>query len=455
MLVDVIERFGGKEVTAMDVYGEMFKLGEGVIQKEWEEPGLFKSNPIFYFKNDDEEQGHYRIGFEDTFEDVLKEAQAADFAVIGGCSYFGRRNVQSAANKLHALMFDLDDLDDDCLHNFLFAAINGAGHHFYPVPNYVILSGHGVHLYYIFEEPVPLYPNIKIQLKDLKYKLIRRIWNPNNSLNKSPQFQGINQGFRVIGGKTKKGAPEPVVRAFEINPHPVSLTYLCEFIPEAFAIDESKFYPASKMTLKLAKRMWPEWYERVVVNGEQFEERIWDISGKVHGSDPYALYHWWIRRLEAEASYGHRYFGIMCLAIYAIKCGVPFEQLQADAMALIPTMNDVKDALEPFTEDDVNAALECFDLRFAKFPLDTISALSGIRIEKNKRNGRPQVIHMQIARATCDILHPNGSWRLNNGRKSKEELVKAYIADHPDQTVAAMARELGVSRTTIYKYKAQ
>lgn len=46
----------------------------------------------------------------------------------------------------------------------------------YPVPNYIILSGHGVHLYYIFERPVPLYPYLKFQLKQLKYGLAVKMW---------------------------------------------------------------------------------------------------------------------------------------------------------------------------------------------------------------------------------------------------------------------------------------
>ena len=38
----------------------------------------------------------------------------------------------------------------------------------YPEPNYIILSGHNVHLYYVLEEPADLYPNTKSLLKDMK-----------------------------------------------------------------------------------------------------------------------------------------------------------------------------------------------------------------------------------------------------------------------------------------------
>jgi DNA-binding CsgD family transcriptional regulator len=38
------------------------------------------------------------------------------------------------------------------------------------------------------------------------------------------------------------------------------------------------------------------------------------------------------------------------------------------------------------------------------------------------------------------------------GRPSKEREVKNYIKHFPDKTVSQIARELGVSRPTVYKY---
>ena len=53
MLEDVIRKYGGVEVTAMDVYSDIFRLGEHEIQIEGEKPGKFKANPIGYWKNQD------------------------------------------------------------------------------------------------------------------------------------------------------------------------------------------------------------------------------------------------------------------------------------------------------------------------------------------------------------------------------------------------------------------
>ena len=71
-LKETIIQWGGVEVTAMDVYGDIFNLGFNEIQKENEAPGEFKANPLGYFKYNDSQKGHYRIMFDDTFEKTLK-----------------------------------------------------------------------------------------------------------------------------------------------------------------------------------------------------------------------------------------------------------------------------------------------------------------------------------------------------------------------------------------------
>ena len=51
---------------------------------------------------------------------------------------------------MFALIFDLDGVTPFSLYSFLDRAKRRVSD-FYPYPNYVALSGHGVHLYYLFE----------------------------------------------------------------------------------------------------------------------------------------------------------------------------------------------------------------------------------------------------------------------------------------------------------------
>lgn len=454
MLSDVLLEWGAVEVSPMDVYTDIFRLGENFIQKSGEEPGEFKANPIAYWKNNDAKHGHFRIMFEDTFEDTLLELQKADFAILNGLTYFGRRNVQSHVSKMYALPFDLDDVSEQNLRNFLSGAINGGA---YPIPQYIALSGHGVHLYYVLERPIPLFPNLKLQLKDLKYALTRKIWNQYTSSAEHPQYQGINQGFRVLGGKTKEGSAEPTVRVFRLNEHPTNLDELSERIPDEFKVDEDKLFKESKMTLAEAKKKYPDWYEKVVVNRDRTPKK-WDISGKVNGDNPYALYDWWKSKILTGAAYGKRYFNIMCLAIYGAKCDVPFEKVEKDAYDLIPFMNSLKDDM-PFTAEDVDVALECYDLRYCTFPRKDIEKISGISIPANKRNGRKQKDHILVMNKMKEVKkllgeeikegRPKGS-KTKNSKYQRQ--VQEWREKNPEGKKIDCHRDTGLSRVTIDKW---
>lgn len=433
MLEDILMKWGGIEETALTVYSDIFSFGEHQIQCENEEPGLYKANPIAYWRNGSG-KGHYRIVFEDTFDKVLPELQKADFAIINGLTYFGRKNVQEHASKMYAMILDIDGVTDRSLNAFLNGAFIGDA---YPIPNYIILSGHGVHLYYIFDEPISLYPNIKLQLKALKYGLIDKIWNMYTSDDRKKQYQGINQGFRVIGGKSKIDGV--CVRAFRLNHHPVTLDQLNRYVPEENQIDIKKIWRERKMSLAEAKEKYPFWYQSRVI--EKQPRKYWTCKPD--------LYNWWLRKIKEGATYRHRYFSIMCLAIYAVKCGVSFEKVRGDAFNLIPFLDSIYPD-EPFTENDCLSALECYDIAYCTFPIDDIVKISGIDIIKNKRNGRTRQQQMKIVNATNLVKREMGE---HIGRPSMDQLVMDYIRLHPGDNVTQISKALSVSRPTVYKYK--
>lgn len=444
MLEDILRVYGGEEVDAMTVYSDIFFLGSGLIQCENEPPGQYKANPLGYYRQKGEAKGHYRILFEDTFSDRLEELQEADFCIVNGITYFGRKNVQEHASKMCAMIFDLDGVTDNGLKNLLNGGFN-TQFDIYPLPNYVILSGRGVHLYFLFERPIPLFPYTKIQLKSLKYALTSRLWNRYTSTEKKPQFQGINQGFRVIGGRSKIEGVR--VRAFRISDEKQTLSNLGRFVPAENRVDESKLYKESKMTLDEAREKWPEWYQSVII--EKRPRRYWDVKRD--------LYDWWKRKIPEGATYGHRYFSIMCLAIYAAKCNISAEELKKDALDFVPYLNGINEA-SPFTKEDVKSALECFDRKYCTFPIMDIEKISGIPIKRNKRNGQKQKDHLEEARAIRDIrMRRQGrDWRNKDGRPkcsgTKAQLVHEWRFAHPVGRKIDCERETGLSRPTVLKW---
>lgn len=450
---------GVHEVTPMYAYRKIFQMHD-VNERSTQLIGAevesrdFVGNPLGYCCNNDDDSndmttderkkrkkkhGHFRILFYDTFEQELTFLHLFDFAIISGLSYFGRRPVLKHASKLFAFIIDLDDQNETTLTNFLWAA-NQSDYKVYPMPNFIVASGHGVHLYYVMEEPISLYPEAKARLRRFKFALIDKIWNKYTSNNEDPQYQGIAQGFRVIGGKTK--IPGYRSRVFEINMHPWTLAGLNEYLPadDQISDEEIKGWEVYRKTpIGVARRQWPDWYKRRII--EKKPKNTYQCNRK--------LYDWWIKQILEGATFGHRYFCVMCLAIFGIKCGVSREEVEQDAQKLKPFFNTIKPE-EPFTDDDIANAMRCYDKNYATFPRETLSKISGIEIKPQRRNGRPQELHLKIARSTQEIINPD--WRQGNGRPSKRALVEDWQKKHPGGRKADCARELKIGYRTVLRH---
>ena len=449
----LLQDYGGTEVSAMDVYGNIFELGDGAIQCSNEFHTL-KANPIILGSWN----GHIKreILFEDTFEQQLHKFQQADWAITNGVTYWGKRNLGNAQVELRAFIIDLDGITPKLFNNFLNAVHSDCldGHGLFPIPNYIIMSGTNVHLYYLLDASIGLDYDTKYKLKNLKYGLIKRIWNPNTSELEKPQYQGLNQGFRLIGGKTKNGG---VTRAFEFYRHPYSIMELNEYVDkeyEAYDIFEDveiNKEPTLKphLTLEEAAKKYPSWYQRVVVDGGDPKPKKWVVKKD--------LYDWWLRKLwtTGVVSYGHRYFCIMALAIFAAKCGLlERKKVKEDAMALKDTFNSIKPD-EPFTEHDIDSALECLDLRYCTFPRKDLERLTAVAMPANKRNGRSQADHLQMIRGFKEVKTKLGE-DVKGGRPkgsgTKQQLILDYAKKHPNESQRQVSKALGISLPTVNKW---
>jgi hypothetical protein len=314
-----------------------------------------------------------------------------------------------------------------------------------PIPTFIVMSGTGLHLYYVFEEPIDLYPNIKLQLKALKYDLTFRMWEyKSTSTKKDIQYQSINQSFRMVG--SVNGKYGTVLRAFQSG-EKVTLDYLNQYAKPENRVDVNRPFRPSKMTRAEARETYPEWYQRVVVEKRRRLKK-WDIKSK----QGYALYEWWLRQI-GEIKGGHRYYFLMCLVIYACKCDVPREKLKEDMYAAYEELKKVEHD-NPLTEEDIRSALETYDKEYYNFTIADIEKLTDIRIERNKRNYQKQKDHLEEARAIRDIRmkRQNKDWRDGNGRPSAENTVVEYIREHPEARKCDVIRGTGLDKKTVYKY---
>lgn len=424
-----------EEVSPMEFYREIFPLGS--LQRS-DESGNWKCNAIaveLIEKGGVYHTRRYSIG--DDLQKLEELLEHENFILMSPIGYVGRTRDAVNARFIYALAIDLDGVNSDRNMRDLFFQMDGRGKSdFIPEPTYIVSSGNGLHLYYVFEEPIPCFKNIIKQLSELKHRLTKKIWNGYiTSESEKVQYQSVFQGFRIVGGVTKNGGR---VKAYEVG-QKVTIEYLNDFVEAEYQVTE--FAYKSKLTKAEAKEKYPEWYERRVEQG--MPRGSWVCKRD--------LYDWWKRRIEAEIVDGHRYYGVMCLAVYAKKCNIPYDELSADAFGMIDLLDSKTEHEDNhFTKEDVLSALEMYNDAYITFPIDTISELTNLHIDKNKRNGRSQAKHLQGARAIRDINNEN--WREGNGRKPKTRIVVEWRMANPNGSKAECIRETGLDKKTVYKW---
>lgn len=371
--------------------------------------------------------------------DTLQELQDTDFTIMSPISYFGRQRSGKNAWYLYALVFDLDGVGMPQLRDTL----HQMNKDILPKATFVVNSGTGLHLYYVLSEPVPMYPQNQKYLKELKYALTRQIWNRFTSTIREPQMQGVLQGFRVIGSSSKLGREFPVV-AYRLG-GTVELEKLLDYIPDSNG-EQQRIHGLmrkSRLSLAEAKEKYPDWYERRVVKKER--RGRWTVKRD--------LYDWWLHRIREEIHVGHRFYGIMTLAIYAKKCDIDEDELRQDAFALLQPYDDMSiEDINRFTKDDIVCALEMFNEDYVTFPRDDIAKISGLSMPVNKRNWRNQEQHLQFARGIREIKSKLGEDVTGGGRPSECSRVLTWRQQHPEGRKADCHRDTGLDPKTIRKW---
>lgn len=440
------------ELTAEELYSEIFPL-DGLEKKG--DRSKRASNPIFSYKCKNEGRVYFRneIVFADYFTESIAKTQKNDLALCSMISYSGRRKSAKNGYKCHGFIIDLDGVGMLELDSFW-----GWVEHLkkIPCPTYVANSGHGLHIYYLFQNPVPLYPAVVQHLQKLKRGLTLWVWNKETSNYpvKERQFQGIYQSFRMVGSRTKLGHGNAksryLVKAWRTG-RPVSITELNTFVEEEYRCPENPDYSSwdyvdeGHYSLSECKELFPDWYLRRIVNKEPAGQ--WNCSR--------GLYDWWLAKIQEPGNPkdGNRYHCISMLYVYAVKCGLAKELVDVDAMDLLDQYNELTHRPDnEFTRDDIIAASQFYDTKYVKMSRQEISRRTGIRIEPCRRNYRSTDEHMKIASFIRDMKYPDGTWRNKDGRPMKQDIVAAWQLAHPDGKKIDCERETGLSRHTVLKW---
>lgn len=368
-----------------------------------------------------------------------------NFCMIAPISYAGRVRKNDNARYMYALCIEVDHIKpktglDELIYSWVRDILA------VPEPTYIVCSGAGLHLYFVFERPIPLWRNVFEQLTEVKKYFTPILWSQYISLaSDAIQYESINQPFRCVGTRTKAGS---YALAFKVGKK-ITIEQLNSFLPKELKLN---CVYKSKYTLDEAKRLYPEWYKRRI---EQGQER-----GCYNRHKP--IYYNWINKILKGAVVGKRYNCLENLCSLAVQCNIEPEQVEADCRRIAEHFESLTNSDDNhFTEYDVLCALKTYHTaseQAYRRKIEYIAKKTGIPLTPNKRNGRKQIVHLMGARALQQINDQvNGTnWREGNGRPkesgTKAQQIFEYRAAHPDSKKADCIRDTGLAKMTVYKW---
>lgn len=467
---------GYKEVSPYEFYRDLFPRGslQQPLPENKSSLSLFdddENDRITTIKSDDKGKGNIIasqlrkppnktkqwIIYDDL--KLLDKVVGDDFGLIPPISFFGKSHNKKNAHDLFAIAIDVDYVQWQNLRDLLYQMNRGIQ----LMPTYIVSSGKGVHIYYFLEKPLPLYHNLADMYANIKKALIKRLWNDATSLRPdNPDVTGIYQGFRCVGSQSKFGKDYPV-RAYRISENRYTLESIRDFFKKfSTTIDISPMTerpkpPKNKKTIPLtkAKELYPEWYQNRIIDGIKASpptKKKWTCK--------IALYEWWKEKIRTEVREGGRYFAIMALCSYGLKCGVSDYRIRRDAYGFLDYLDSItEDEDNHFKRSDIQAALKC--LKESRREVTHLSKREWIErhtkvsIPPNKRNYRKQATHIRFMNKIRDFKVELGECTVGGrpkGSGTKAELVAQWRAEHPQGRKIECERDLGLSRHTVLRW---
>lgn len=396
----------------------------------------------------------YRYSITDELDTIKELLKSENFVLLSPISYVGKTRATENTRLMYAFALEIDNLkvDKDGNPVGLKDLLHQMRENILPQANYIVTSGNGVHLYFLLDTPIKLFENVRQSLSRYKKFITRQFWNSYitfDSEDDKIQYESAFQGFRLVGGVTKNGERTHV---FRLSSHPITIEYLNEFVYQEKNVPDPRIEICyeSNLNLKEAKEKYPEWYQKRII--EKQKKGSWIAKED--------LYKWWFNRIKKEIKVGHRYHALMLLSIYAIKCGISYEDLEKDCFSLLKPYDSLSESEENrFEASDVMSALQIFqDKDYVTFPINSIEKLSGLKIEKNKRNGRKKLEHIKMVNGLRKFkkeVMGEDEYK-NNGRPKgsgeKKDIVCEWRIRNPYKKKIECYRAEKLSRTTIDKW---
>ena len=214
VLANELYSLGYEQVQPMDFYRDIFPIGDLDDRREFPEQREEHKYCAILLEVSNTKAKVKRHTVTDDL-DVIDEVQhSPNFCLMSPISYIGKSRDSKNARNLYALVVELDYVlvkkgVQVGLHSLIKQFTEDeSGKSILPRPTYLVASGSGLHLYYVFEKPIPLFPNVVHSFQLYKRTLTTKLWNKyvTTAYKKHEvQQESLFQGFRVVGTLTKKG----------------------------------------------------------------------------------------------------------------------------------------------------------------------------------------------------------------------------------------------------------
>lgn len=357
---------------------------------------------------------------------------------INGC-YNGR-----TCKDMYALVVDVDQIKPETLDIII---ENGNLGLKIPMPSYIVNSGSGVHLYYVFREKVPYYWKNRKLLATM-YRRLCAITK--QRIAAKTDWHSIVQPFRMPGSLTKLGQ---VATAWECGQKWTVIA-----LAKRLGIDQEEI---DKLDLE----------SRGLVSQEEYRERLAQRAAQqgkpLRKKRKYRLqdgnkgfYQYCLDRCYKDTEQGNRYMSMVGLSVVAYKVGVEKEQLASDLKELlwhynqIGTTVSVKEMEKSMRAYNVKA-LSCTSQTLEEwFGWDFYRLQDKIREQKQRKDRKPRSReeNVKVITAIRDALHPDGTWRNTDGRPTKRDQIAEYRREHPEAKPRDCIEDTGISKNTVYKW---
>ena len=170
---------------------------------------------------------------------------------------------------------------------------------------------------------------------------------------------------------------------------------------------------------------------------------------------------WWKRKLISDVKVGGRYFSIIALCAYGLKCNIPDNQIKRDAYSFLEHLESLTDDKDNhFTKQDIADALKTLKsdnrLLTTLTTREWLEKQTKVSIPPNKRNYRKQEQHLKLARGIRHLKAEMGENVSGGGRPkgsgTAEDTVKQWRINNPDGRKVDCIRDTGLSKPTVYKW---